>query len=217
MVRQSAPDPAEVESILWSGYDPAALGFDVGANCGQSIPHMMQVCARVVAFEPSPESYEVMRQVWESDSRVTLSTLAVSHECGSIALAQLPGEQLDTGQLVTPGTRGMEWDPGDWSAVQTGSFQCADLDSLLAEFGVPEFVKVDTEGHEQYVLAGATQLITRHQPDWLIEFHSPEGMEACVRALASYDIQIVRHPHYPAGSHMWHQHGWIKATDRKET
>ena len=220
MTRQSVPDPPQVEHVLWNGYERGMLGFDVGANCGQSISHVLEICERVVAFEPNPGSYAVMHQAWEADDRVELSILAVSRARGTVSLAQLPGEQQETGQLVTPGTSGMEWEPPDWTSVSVDIYPCADLDSLASEFGVPEFIKVDTEGHEQSVLAGATGLLSRSvPPDWLIEFHSPEGYAACVCILeelgeGAYDIQTVRHPHYPENSHMWHQHGWIKALAR---
>ena len=218
--RPSAPDPPEMEKYLWNGYERAALGFDVGANCGQSIGHMLGICNLVVAFEPNPDSYAVMQGRWETDERVELSSLAVSSRCGSVQLAQLGGEQLATGQLVTPGTKGMEWDPGDWSSVLVNRYPCVNLDWLAGRYGTPEFIKVDTEGHEQQVIAGASQLLSAAcPPDWLIEFHSPEGYAACVSVLEEqgegvYDIQILRHPGYSEKSRMWYQHGWIKALAR---
>lgn len=216
MTRFAASDPPEVEAELWNfpvSTTRRQLGFDVGANCGQSIPHLLRLCQRVVAFEPNVDSFGEMNSRWGSHRSVYLSPDAVSDDDGYVTLAQLPGEQMETGQLVTPGTSGMEWDPGDWTGVAREGHTCWTLDSLALEFGSPDFVKVDTEGHEGHVLRGAQELIARHRPDWLIEFHSPELRAECTRILeaASYQVRVVRHPHYAPESKMWHQHGWLKA------
>jgi len=219
MVRESAPDPFEITSRIWSGYYGAQLGFDVGANCGQSIGHMFDVCQRVMAFEPNRDSFSLMQEKWGTDPRVTLLGLAVSSHTGPVRLAQLGGEQAESGQLVTLGLKGMEWEPEDWSAVQVEEFPAWCLDDLAEDFGFPDFVKVDTEGHEAEVLRGARRLISEYVPDWLIEFHSPENHATCVDLLQSwssgaYEIEVVRHPHYPEASRMWFQHGWVKAIAR---
>jgi hypothetical protein len=138
---------------------------------------------------------------------------------GFVRLAQLGGEQQETGQLVTPGTTGMEWDPGDWSRVHTADYPSSTLDELALEFGVPQLVKVDTEGHEVQVLTGAQELVAKHLPEWLVEFHSPANRERCMHLLetmsaGAYHLQVIHHPHYPRNSRMWRQHGWIKAVRR---
>jgi FkbM family methyltransferase len=206
-------DPIQVAAILWEGFTACDLGFDVGANCGQSIGAMLKICKRVASFEPSPHSFAVMAAEWEGSPAVSLHNIAVSDHDGDVGLAQLGGRQLSTGQLVTPGTRGMEWDPGDWSAVATVICPARTIDSLAGEIGAPGFVKVDTEGHEVQVLAGAAELLTAGGTEWLIEFHSPGGHQECLRMLqdAGCAVETIRHPHYPEGSRMRKQHGWIKA------
>jgi FkbM family methyltransferase len=205
-------DPAEIAAILWNGFTACDLGYDIGANCGQSISGMLKICKRVASFEPSPRSFAVMAGDWEGNPAVSLHNIAVSDHDGDVGLAQLGGRQLSTGQLVTPGTRGMEWDPGDWSAVATDAYPARTIDSLAGEIGAPGFVKVDTEGHEVQVLAGAAELLAAGGTEWLIEFHSPGGHQECLRMLrkAGCAVETVRHPHYPPGSPMWAQHGWIK-------
>jgi FkbM family methyltransferase len=208
-------DPVEVSAALWDGFKGYGLGYDVGANCGQSIAGMLRICERVASFEPSPDSYAVLEADWGADPRVTLYQVAVSDREGDVVLAQPGGRPLRTGQLVTPGTEGMEWSPPDanWSAIPSATYPARTLDSLAAETGTPQFVKVDTEGHEVQVLAGAAGVLAAGGTDWLVEFHSPGAHEECLRILreAGCSVETVRHPHYPVGSPMYRQHAWIKA------
>lgn len=219
MVMPSVPDPPEISDHLWASYDPAGIGFDVGANFGQSVPHMCQIAENVFAFEPNVESFAACRAQWSPVPQVHVMNIAVSDHDGLLKLAQLDGEQRRTGQLVSPGLMGMEWEPEDWSMVEMVQVPCRTLDSLATQIGTPGFIKVDTEGHEGAVLVGARRLISDHLPDWLIEFHSPEGRDQCLSILETmgrgqYELETVRHPHYPEMSRMWRQHGWIKAHSR---
>ena len=206
-------DPVEVHGTLWEGFKGYELGYDVGANCGQSIAGMLGICKHVVSAEPSPDSYAVLEAEWGTHPSVSLYRVAVSDSDGEVVLAQPGGRPLRTGQLVTPGTEGMEWSPPDWSAIPSATYPARTIDSLAAETGVPDFVKVDTEGHEVQVLAGAAGVLAAGGTDWLIEFHSPGAHEECLRVLreAGCAVETVRHPHYPPGSAMSRQHGWIKA------
>jgi FkbM family methyltransferase len=220
MVRPSVPDPPELSAALWEGTRPGSYAWDVGANCGQTIMTLHSFFPqRVAAFEPSPDSFGYM----ESNNNIwgwaDFHQLAVSDHDGEVELAYPAAEQEETGQLVTPGLSGMEWEPADWSLVERVTVPCRTADSLAAEHGTPDFMKVDTEGHELAVLRGAAGIVTAGVTDFLIEFHSPGNQEACCRELegAGYGLQILRHPHYAYRSHMWLQHGWIRAlAPRKE-
>lgn len=209
MVRPSAPDPPQVANQLWEGFG-GAYGWDVGANCGQTVLIMAQLFDRFTCFEPCSDSYAYASQLF---GFADIRQVAVSDRDGELELAFPAAEQRETGQLVTIGTSGMEWDPGDWSAVERVTVPCRTADSLAAELGVPDFMKIDTEGHEQAVLCGAQGILKTGKTDFLIEFHSPENYKACRLELegARYWTKTVRHPNYPPASVMWHQHGWIKA------
>lgn len=207
MVRPAVPDP--IDGPLWVGFH-ASYGWDVGANCGQSIGNMEQVCAKFTCFEPCEDSFLYARQAYPfSDIR----QLAVSDRNGYIALAYPADEQKETGQLVTIGTKGMEWEPADWAEVETVEVPARTADSLALELGIPAFVKVDTEGHEVSVMEGADGLVRRGKTSWLIEFHTPQNQVDISTFLKrnGYEPHIVRHPNYPEGSDMWHQHGWLRA------
>lgn len=215
MVRPAAIDPPAIHHQLWDGAG-GSLAFDVGTNCGQSLPDMATRFDVVIGFEPCTESYE---QAARNFPATEILSLAVSDHDGEVLLALIEGEQADTGQLVSPGTHGMEWDPGDWDGgnVAYRRVSSRTLDTLVLTFGRPDFVKVDTEGHEYRVLLGAPKLLAGLATRWLIEFHNPDLYARCKELLerAGYEVETVRHPHYAPGTAMWHQHGWIRAWPRE--
>jgi len=192
-----------VAERLWADARGAS-GWDVGANAGQSVEIMVSRFSLVCAFEPAAESYAELDRLWSNFGGVLLFNLAVSDRDGQIDLIE-SGPDLAKGQLVTcvPAAESA-------SARRVPS---RTLDSLMDELGAPDFVKVDTEGHEALVLQGAGRLLAVRAPRFLVEFHSPDLHDDCVSILedAGYEVETVRHPHYAAESPLWYQHGWLRA------
>jgi FkbM family methyltransferase len=206
-------DPPEIQTQLWEGIG-GSVGWDIGANCGQSLPQMTHRFHTTYAFEPAQECANHLA-AWTRSTprRVIVLPIAISDLDDTIDLAALP-DKIDTGQLVTPGTHGMEWTPDVPTAVAR-SVPARTIDSLTEELLPPDFLKIDVEGHELHVLTGAWQTLTDYRPDLLIEFHTPQLYRDCIECLEHHgytQITTVRHPHYPPQSQMWHQHGWIRAS-----
>lgn len=216
MIRPAVPDPPELSDRLWYGF-MGAVAWDVGSNCGQAILEMSWAFDKIVGFEPDPGSYEYAASYVRKmlpQHNVTLHQVAISSEDGFIELAYPAAEQKETGQLVTIGIKGMEWEPADWDKVERVRVPAITVDTFAQHNGgYPDFMKVDTEGHEVDVLQGAFGLMGNGKTDILLEFHSPENHSACQALLEQkgYRVEVVRHPHYPPESHMFRQHGWLRA------
>ena len=210
-IRPAPIDPPEIHRHLWDGFT-GRVGWDIGSNTGQSLGEMTNRFEQVVAFEPAVECMPFL-EPWAP--RVLVKQIAVSNVDGEIQLAALP-DKIDTGQLVTPGTHGMEWSV-DWTSTQPADIVRTvaswRIDSLVEELPPPNFWKIDVEGHEMHVLDGAEQTITDYRPDMLIEFHNPQLYDEVIETLRQHgytSIDTVRHPHYRHGSEMWHTHGWLR-------
>jgi FkbM family methyltransferase len=208
-------DPPEVQDRLWAGLG-GEVGWDIGANIGQSVPRMRMAARRVLCFEPAEESYAILERAWKGNDGLSFRNIAVSDHDGEVELA-VRSAPIASGQLVATGMpyHGEDYGPGspNWGNEEGSRIvPCRTADSLAREYGKPDFIKVDTEGHELKVLQGASQLLARGT-DWLIEFHSPELFTECQKVFlyAGYTPYVIRHPHYPPGSQMWHAHGWLKA------
>jgi len=70
------------------------------------------------------------------------------------------------------------------------------LDDWIAHYGIDvaavSLIKVDTQGWESHVLAGAARLLSAHHPAWVIEV-SPRHLQAAGTPLASLIEQCQAH------------------------
>lgn len=207
-------DPEDVHYRLWCPFS-GELAFDVGANYGQSLRAMVTSgrFARAVACEPSDEAFAVASGEFGSDSRVTLLQTAVSDHDGTIELSVCTGP-IQSGELLCPDMIGKSPDSWFSGEVSRRTVPCTTLDSLAAEYGMPQLVKVDTEGSEVKVLNGASSLLGR--TEWIVEWHSLVLRDQCAAILDGYELEVIPYP-YPDGVPPYGgepQNGWIKAALR---
>jgi FkbM family methyltransferase len=200
-------DPEQVHEQLWSRFSGAS-GWDVGANTGQSVARMVGQFGHVTAFEPCWQSFAELAEDWDANPRVTLVQSAVGDAIGKLELSVRPAA-IAGGQLVAAD---MPVTAQGWWAGETGrvTVPCTTLDAEAAVRGKPDFIKVDTEGGERRVLAGARGVIAAGC-SWLIEFHSPRLRAACLKALGRcYVWEQVRHPE-AKGDPARDDNGWLLA------
>lgn len=126
--------------------EPGMLVFDVGANSGAWAKEALDIGCRVVCVEPQPDLAERLSQlpltvVAEAVGDATgVAHLTFSHDSRYASLHD-------------------EWVAAHgryhrWTAQDTVEVPVTTLDALIGRFGTPDFVKVDTEGFEDRVLAG---------------------------------------------------------------
>lgn len=213
MISPAPIDPPEIDDTQWRGFT-GDIGWDVGSNCGQSLPRMMERFSQVHAFEPAWEALEYLYATGVDTERVTIWPVALSDRTGPVSLG-VAADKIDTGQLVTADITNMEWDNTHVRLRQIPGITAADMAALA---GPPDFLKIDVEGHEMAVLEGARSVLAEHHPDLLIEIHSVELGNQAVMLLSDYEYRIeeIRHPYYSEGSPFWMGHYWIRATVDRE-
>lgn len=174
------------------GHATGTLMFDVGANIGQCAELFAPRFVRVVSFEPCAEAYALLYA--HHPANVDTVACALSDHVGTVELAENT-KSIETGQLTSgvAAEEGMGW--GDVTGWRTVT--CSTIDHECGFWGYPDAVKIDTEGHEMAILAGATVLIGRHDTAWYIEMHARQ-FETVVRELFDgYQVDTVNHDYAP--------------------
>ncbi|WP_181708412.1 FkbM family methyltransferase [Chthonobacter rhizosphaerae] len=136
---------------------PGDLAFDIGCHVGNRTRALHRLGARVVALEPQPDLHALLARILPAD-RVVLLRKAAGAAPGRLTLAvssrhptvsTLSRSWIDQVSR-TEGFAGVRWD----DAVEV---EVVTLDGLIAEHGMPRFVKIDVEGFEPEILAGLSR------------------------------------------------------------
>lgn len=143
--------------------DPQAIAVDVGANRGQYALKLAAMSHKVVVIEP------VAELAWLGEvlpPNCTFYNVAAAAENGRQPLT-IPNRDGEPAlSLATLG----DYYAGEETAVQETTVRT--LDSLLADCCPDErvgFIKIDVEGQETTVIAGAQQTIARWRPNLQVE------------------------------------------------
>jgi FkbM family methyltransferase len=196
-----APLDARGEHVLFYGFDvpePAlrfapsgAAVIDIGANLGEwAVPLAMAVgsAGRVLCCEPNPTAAAALS-----------ATLLINDLCHAqvmpVAVSSADGEGHLVIDVVDSGRSHLA---DDGVAVPLRS-----LDSIVAEHGLDrlDLLKIDAEGHEAQVFAGAGETLRRLRPTLIFETGHEAGAQRTQIAdwldAVDYDIVAVLH-HYGA-------------------
>jgi FkbM family methyltransferase len=143
---------------------PGSITVDVGANCGLYTRELSKFSNRVHAFEPSHEMASLLRRT--SAPNTVVHEIACSDRAGHTALFIPEGDNGPVFGLASLEQNG----DAESSAASFHSrpVRTARLDSVIEDDEVA-FVKIDVEGHELSTLYGASGLIERCQPIFLVE------------------------------------------------
>ncbi|MBP1464238.1 FkbM family methyltransferase [Candidatus Chloroploca sp. M-50] len=158
------------------------LCFDIGANIGDRVALFLSLGAHVVAAEPVAETAAILRQQHGAHSALTILETALGAQKGAVVLhicqpsvfSCVSDAWLDATEQSGrfPSRRVVEQ---RWVALTT-------LDQMMAEYGTPDFIKIDVEGYELDVLKGLSQ------PVAALSFeYTPELLDqaiACVNHLS---------------------------------
>ncbi len=167
------------EALLPWICDRRKISIDVGAAAGSYTMRMLLYSSQVVAFEPRPEAAEHLQRLFQSTRIVTIEQVALSNDDGRTILRRPADRPLLSTIEVTN-------ELSESASSDTLSVNRKTMDEY--KFHHVGFIKIDVEGHEPAVLAGAKQTIDRERPTLLIEiekFHNPDSFDLICTSLKS--------------------------------
>lgn len=155
--------------FMASRIKPGMRVVDAGANHGYYtvlFADLVGAQGRVAAIEPNPPTLKLLRQtvvVNGFDTRVDIVDRALTASDGEELIFFAPGQEPKNARVMHPDYAG---------SPETFTVIGARLDTILADWPRVDFMKVDVEGAEEPMLAGAWGVISRDRPELLLEFNS---------------------------------------------
>ncbi len=149
--------------ILHEFVSPGDWVIDVGANVGyytKKFSDLVGPHGRVIAVEPVPETFSFLASnvLQFAHRNVTLLNLAAS-DSAAIVRMEVPVDAAGLhdyfGAAITNAQSGME--------IMTATLDSLNISRRIA------VLKIDTEGHDDAVIAGAFALVSRDHPVMIVE------------------------------------------------
>lgn len=139
----------------------SGLIVDLGANHGGWSSAVLKVVprARIVAVEPAPEPGRKLAARFADDDRVTVERLAVAAEKGT-AEFHLTAHSHNSSLRVPDATMKERYADRGWGIAETIQVETTTVDEIVGDREVA-LLKIDVQGAEREVLAGATRTLPR--------------------------------------------------------
>jgi len=134
---------------------------DVGANVGQWSSMLLNCVTpeRLIVIEPMPEAFAVLRQKFRTDRRIELHNLAIG-ERESVETLKITRDTTGA-SLLHPLEEMRAVIGSNWTITSEVQVKMTTLDRLLVDLPEVSLLKIDVQGYEKPVLAGARQTLAK--------------------------------------------------------
>ncbi len=154
--------------------------FDIGANMGSRVASFLMLKAKVIAVEPQRKCIQELKALFSQDDVVVVPK-------GVGAINEIKDFYLADDSLISSFSQ--EWIQGQKSGFfknnrwdHTEKIEVITIDSLIAEYGVPDFIKIDTEGFELEVLQGLSQPVKALSFEYTLPHQQDKAVE-CINII----------------------------------
>lgn len=171
---------------------PGMRIVDAGANFGYYtllFGELIGPEGRLAAIEPNPNTARLLQRSIDVNGlsdRVKVFKTALTDTDGVELIFNSPENEPKNARIVGENYLGL---PGTITVTGTR------LSTLVADWPVVDFIKMDVEGAEEAALAGGWDIVERDRPDLMLEFNvhrcvDPEGLLRKLEALYGRPSEI---------------------------
>lgn len=164
---------------------PGSLCFDLGACVGIYSETFLNLGARVIAVEPIIENFKYLNERLSSNAGFYAIQAAVSGVSGTSQIHKADLTDLSTldGDFVRYNEEELQT---KWTMQRV---QLITLDELIKKHGMPDFCKIDVEGHEREVLTGLANKIPIISFEYIFPFK--ERALECIKLISALSPNAV--------------------------
>ena len=156
----------DAEQSGLSLFTPGHLGnfgtvVDVGANTGQWSTMFLNLVtpAKLIIIEPLPDAFRILQQKFDNNPRVELHNLAIG-ERESVETLKITRDTTGA-SLLQPREEMRAVIGSNWTITSEVQVKMTTLDQLLGNVPEVSLLKIDVQGYERPVLAGATRTLAK--------------------------------------------------------
>jgi FkbM family methyltransferase len=158
---------AEKKEIAFykSFLDKCDLIFDIGSYDGHKTVAFLHFANKIICCEPDSFNFSILLSRFKKSNKVIIKQVAVSnvngfenyhvHQKGS-AFNTLSEKWKD---ILKKNGRELFKEEFNFSNSAATKVPTITIDKLIAEYGVPDFIKIDIEGYEKKALQGLSKKI----------------------------------------------------------
>lgn len=192
----------EPETIEWlDTFKPGEIFWDIGANVGLYSIYAARVRgAKVMAFEPAAANYFLLNrniEVNRLDGEITALCIALSSD-QSVATLNMRNTQL--GGALSSYNSTTDENGRAFTPVFRQGMLGDSVDGFIARYGVPtpDHIKIDVDGIESAIVAGAVKTLPAVQSVSIeLDASRPEYSEPIISSLAEHGLKLVSKRHSP--------------------
>jgi len=183
---------------------PGNLCFDVGANRGDFTRAFLNCGARVVAIEPQPNCFGYLKFLFGNSVILVNKGLGEKEEEKEMHLSSDHTISSFSAEWIAS-VKATRFSAFSWNRTQ--QMQLTTLDLLIAQYGIPAFVKIDVEGYEPEVLKGLSKSIKLISFEYTVPEQTAKAL-FCLEKIASLSPRVECN-YTLADTYAWALETWI--------
>jgi FkbM family methyltransferase len=187
------------------------LCFDVGANLGNRVGPLLDIGAKVVAVEPQEYCNKYLQYKFGKRIQIVTKGLGEAEGIKDFHISKYDALSSFSDDWINSVKNG-RFKGNNWDKVI--KVEMTTLDKLIAEFGLPAFVKIDVEGYELHVLKGLSGPVKMISFEFTVPEQTTNAID-CINQIEKTDANIECN--FSIGESMvFAMDNWITAIEMKE-